>query len=324
MRDIFLSFVMYDADKAHTLSDLFRAQGWTVWLCSPADPPGYTLADLDKRELKGAKAIVALWSVEASILPKVREDLEELSPALPVLVLLDKAAPLPEFLPVRPFDLSDWNRSKSHAEMQNLLSHLHELIGTLPRPATLPASFEELSLAEIQESAGQAIWEGEAARSKDEARFEGVFISYRREVAAYARGLYDRLAAHFGREKVFFDMVSIPTGADFVEAITGAAESCAVMIVLISRQWAGSFGDAHGEEGDYVRLEVKTALAHKIPLVPITIQGASMPRTEDLPDDLKPIARRNACELRDVRWERDVEDLIPDLEKLLNGGIRPA
>src|SRR5215204_4891740 len=110
MSDIFLSYVIYDTGTARVLSDLFREQGWTVWLSSPVVDPGRTLAELDKRELKGAKVIVALWSLEGSRLATVREDLKELSAALPVIVLLDKnAAPLPEFLPVQPFDLSDWD-----------------------------------------------------------------------------------------------------------------------------------------------------------------------------------------------------------------------
>jgi len=321
MSDIFLSYTTYDEDKAKRLSALFREKGWTVWLGSPIIiDPDLNLAELDKKVLKRAKAIVALWSLEASALPTVREDLRQLSTALPVIVLLDKAAPLSDFSPISAFDLSDWDGMASHAELQSLLRHLRRLIVTSSRPAAPPAAFEELSLSEIQERASRSLKEGTVRWMTPDARLKGVFISYRRdEAAAYARGLYDRLAARFGRERVFLDMVNVSAGADFVEAITDAAESCAVMIVLISRQWAGSFDDAHREDGDYVRLEVTTALAHKIPLVPITIQGASMPRAKDLPDDLKPIARRNACELRDVRWERDVEDLILDLEKILKG-----
>ena len=129
--------------------------------------------------------------------------------------------------------------------------------------------------------------------------------------------MYKEPTARFSREQVFLDMVNIPAGADFVEAITGAAESCAIMVVLISRQWARAAGGGQGEEEDYVRLEVVAALGRKVPLIPILIQGASMPRAKELPDDLARIVRRNACELRDGRWERDVEDLILDLEKLL-------
>jgi hypothetical protein len=324
MSDIFLSYVLDDLDKADRLRTAFRQQGWTVWW-SPVtlfrSEAEVSEAEVLDRELKNAKVIVALWSRHAARGPfSVSGSLEHMSPALPVLVLLDKAEPPPEFLPVRPFDLSDWDGSESHVGLQILLRHLYELIPTPLRSAAPPASFEELSLSEIQEGARQAIKEGGVARSKDEARFGGVFISYRRnEAAAYAGRLYDRLTARFGRERVFIDMENVGRGEDFVEAITDAAESCAVMIALISRQWARATGGEQDEEEDYVRLEVAAALGRKIPLIPIMIQGASMPRAKELPDDLAPIARRNAFELRDARWERDVEDLILDLEKLLNG-----
>ncbi|HEX8502606.1 MAG TPA: TIR domain-containing protein [Pyrinomonadaceae bacterium] len=147
--------------------------------------------------------------------------------------------------------------------------------------------------------------------------FGGVFISYRRsEGAAYAGRLYDRLAPRFGKEQVFIDTENVGWGEDFVEVITEAAKSCAVMIVLISRGWARGH-DARTAQPDYVRLEVATALARKIRLVPILIQGASMPAPEELPEDLSPLLRRNALALSDARWERDVEDLIQTLENIL-------
>jgi len=150
--------------------------------------------------------------------------------------------------------------------------------------------------------------------------FSGVFISYRRnEAAAYARGLYDRLAKHFGREKVFIDTKNVAWGEDFVEAITAAAESCAVMLVLVSPRWLRGAGGQE-EVDDYVRLEVATALGRKIRVVPILIQGATMPAPKELPEDISLLARRNALMLSDdARWERDVEDLIETLESLVKG-----
>ena len=91
------------------------------------------------------------------------------------------------------------------------------------------------------------------------------------------------------------------------------------MIALISRGWSRGAGGGT-ELDDYVRLEVATALGRKIRVIPILIQGASMPKPKELPDDLAPLARLNAIPLSDdARWERDVEDLMKTLEKLLNG-----
>jgi hypothetical protein len=63
---------------------------------------------------------------------------------------------------------------------------------------------------------------------------KGIFISYRRQDAAgYAGRLYDRLASHFGAERVFMDVEGIEPGLDFVEALERAVASCEVLIVII-------------------------------------------------------------------------------------------
>ena len=59
------------------------------------------------------------------------------------------------------------------------------------------------------------------------------------------------------------------------------------------------------------------ALGRKIRVIPILIQGASLPTAPELSEDLSPQQRRNALALSDARWERDVEDLTKTLEGLL-------
>ena len=187
-------------------------------------------------------------------------------------------------------------------------------LGTLPPLEEIPSAFRPQPAAAAPPPPKA---EAKAEKPAGAGASTGVFISYRRsEAAAYARGLYESLVERFGRERVFLDLKNIGLGEDFVEAITAAAESCAVMIVLVSRGWSRG---AQGQEGvdDYVRLEVATALGRKIRVIPILIQGAAMPAPKDLPEDLAPLVRRNALALSDTRWERDVEDLIETLESLL-------
>ena len=65
-----------------------------------------------------------------------------------------------------------------------------------------------------------------------------IFINYRREdTAAYAGRLYDRLAAHFGKEGVFIDIDQIEPGEDFVEAINRKIDACNIAVVLIGPNW---------------------------------------------------------------------------------------
>jgi hypothetical protein len=72
-----------------------------------------------------------------------------------------------------------------------------------------------------------------------------------------------------------------------------------------------------------VRLEVAAALGRNIRVIPALIYGAPMPRTADLPDVLKPLARRNAHELSDKRFHYDVNQLIEVLDKVL-GAAKPS
>ncbi len=141
-----------------------------------------------------------------------------------------------------------------------------------------------------------------------------IFLSYRREdTGGHAGWLYDALGARFGAGEVFKDVDTIDLGADFAEAIEGAVRSCDVLVVLIGRIWLTA-ADAGGrrrldDPHDFVRIEIETALAAEIPVVPTTVQGASIPSAAELPPSLAPLAQRQGIELRDAAWRDDVERL---------------
>ena len=130
---------------------------------------------------------------------------------------------------------------------------------------------------------------------------QGIFISYRRQDAAgYAGRLYDRLAGHFGADRVFMDVEGIEPGLDFVDAIGRAVASCEVLIVIIGPGWLAT--DSTGKRRlddpkDFVRIETRAALARHIRVVPVLVDKAVMPLAEELPADLAPLVRRHAVEL---------------------------
>lgn len=152
----------------------------------------------------------------------------------------------------------------------------------------------------------------------------GIFISYRREDAAgHAGRLYDRLRERFGTDTVFIDVSGIEAGTDFVQAIERAVGSCDVLLIVIGRAWL-SCADAGGrhrleDADDFVRLEIVTALHREVRVIPVLIDGAPMPSAEALPDELKPLIRRQAVELRNSRWDVDVQGLITTLEATVSG-----
>jgi uncharacterized membrane protein YeaQ/YmgE (transglycosylase-associated protein family) len=151
---------------------------------------------------------------------------------------------------------------------------------------------------------------------------KGIFISYRRdESAGYAGRIADRFSEYFGEERVFRDIDSIEPGIDFAEAIESAVGSSEVLVAVIGRNWLTA-EDAAGHKrldnpDDFVRLEIAAALKRNIRVIPLLVQGASMPGTNELPDDLAPLGRRNAFELHDSSWTADIQRLTSTLERVI-------
>ena len=127
------------------------------------------------------------------------------------------------------------------------------------------------------------------------------------------------LVEHFPAEQVFKDVDSIEPGEDFVERITAAVASCDVLLALIGPQWL-TITDENGQRrldnpGDYVRLEIETALTRKIRVIPILVDDAQMPRVNELPATLAALVRRNAVEINPVTF--DTKRLIAAVQKTL-------
>ena len=146
-----------------------------------------------------------------------------------------------------------------------------------------------------------------------------IFINYRREDSIGIAGrLHDRLAQTFGQKNLFMD-VSIPLGVDFAADMNGRD----VVLVVISPNWL----DAKDETGrrrldnpdDFVAIEIAAALVRDIRVMPVLVDGAHMPKASELPDPIKPLARRNAVEIRNAQFGRDTEVLIEKIREALNG-----
>jgi hypothetical protein len=145
-----------------------------------------------------------------------------------------------------------------------------------------------------------------------------IFLSYRRQDSQSATGrLADDLEAHFGDDRVFRDH-EIVAGADFVEAIRRLVESATVLLVVVGPRWLSATDGAGrrrlDDRADFVRLEIELALAARVPIVPVLIEGAAMPGAGELPASLVEFARCQAVELSDKRWRYDVTTLIESLQ----------
>ncbi len=141
-----------------------------------------------------------------------------------------------------------------------------------------------------------------------------IFINYRRDdVAGVAGRLSDSLGRYFGDGRVFRDVDGIEAGANFEEVLKNTTQSADAMIVLIGRHWA-TVADAQGrprlhDPDDWVAREIAAALGKNIPVYPVLIESAQMPRADELPPSLQPLVRHNAVSISDHRWSSDVTRL---------------
>jgi hypothetical protein len=157
----------------------------------------------------------------------------------------------------------------------------------------------------------------------------GLFISYRRaDAQGWAGRLGEDLAQAFGDVARFFDLASIPPGADFIVEIERAVASADAVLVLIGPRWLDLRNEHDArrldDPNDVVAAEVSLALTRPAPVIPVLLGGATMPGVAALPEKLQSLARRNAFELSDSRWDYDRDRLFAALEASTSLNRRPA
>jgi hypothetical protein len=149
-----------------------------------------------------------------------------------------------------------------------------------------------------------------------------IVISYRRSDSAWtARSIFDRLAAHYGKDSVFMDIDSIPIGTDFREHIDKALPESDVLIAIVGPKWLGprDSGAARiNDEDDPVRIEIETALGCGIPIIPILVDGSRMPDPTELPASLAKFSFRNAAEVHAGRnFHQQIDQLLSSMDRTL-------
>ncbi len=148
-----------------------------------------------------------------------------------------------------------------------------------------------------------------------------IFICYRRgDSPDVAARIYDRLVQEFQTGNVYYDLDSIPFGADFRNHIESLLQTSDVMLVVIGPQWlrVKSGKRRIDDPGDYVRIEVEAALRRGIRVIPTLVGGAAIPSPNDLPDVIEPLAFRHGIPVRQD------PDFHGDMNRLINSLTRPA
>src|SRR5262245_63850302 len=66
---------------------------------------------------------------------------------------------------------------------------------------------------------------------------------------------------------------------------------------------------------DFVRIEIESALKQNKRVIPVLVGDTHMPRAEELPEPIRPLARRNAVRLSHERFRADAQGLIKRSEE---------
>jgi hypothetical protein len=106
-----------------------------------------------------------------------------------------------------------------------------------------------------------------------------------------------------------------------VQEINRAVGSTDVLLALIGDRWL-TISDDEGvrrldHPDDFVRIEIEAALSRDVRIIPILVDGATMPSAAELPRSLAPLAHRQALELSPSRFQSDTSRLLTVLEKTL-------
>ena len=102
-------------------------------------------------------------------------------------------------------------------------------------------------------------------------------------------------------------------GRDFVEVLTERVRRCDALIAVIGRNWVASADKDNrrriDDPDDFVRIEIEAALKREVRVIPVLVDGAPMPKANDLPESLRKLARRQRIEISHTSFDADVERL---------------
>ncbi|MFO7661110.1 MAG: TIR domain-containing protein [Chloroflexota bacterium] len=154
-----------------------------------------------------------------------------------------------------------------------------------------------------------------------------IFLSYRRaDSGDIIEPIAAKLAARFGEENIFRDVVSIELGARFRDVITDAVNHSDALIAVIGERWL-SLTNESGQRrldlpDDLVRIEIETALNNaKVLVIPLAVSGARIPNASDLPQSIRDLAMRNGGVVGNAaQFAGDMARLINGLDR---GSITP-
>jgi hypothetical protein len=123
-------------------------------------------------------------------------------------------------------------------------------------------------------------------------------------------------------------LIAFPSVWIFVSNVQKALLENDVLLAIIGPKWSGGGKGSYtriNDDNDPVRIEVETALKRGIPVVPVLVGGAIMPKPVTLPPDLQELSFRNAAQIDSGRdFHQQMDRLIRSMDQMLEGKSESA
>ena len=140
-----------------------------------------------------------------------------------------------------------------------------------------------------------------------------IFVNYRRgDARDGAARLRDKLAATLGDADVFMDVDNLLAGERFDLKLQEALASAGMFLAVIgAHSMAEGLLEARAASGerDFVREEIAAALTTSMPVIPVTMDRAPLPKPASLPEDIRDLVLYHKHNIAYESFGRDVAAL---------------
>jgi YARHG domain/TIR domain len=149
-----------------------------------------------------------------------------------------------------------------------------------------------------------------------------IMVSYRRvDQEDMAGRIADFLMRKYGEDSVFFDVDSIPAGAEYLDLIRTTIAGCDAVVAVIGPHWLRKVADDNssrpGNPTDYVKIEIETAREYRKPIFPVLVNEVTMPAPSDLPETLRFLSAYNAARVTSEDFRYHMTRLTTSIDSKL-------
>ncbi len=146
-----------------------------------------------------------------------------------------------------------------------------------------------------------------------------IFINYRRDDRApIALNIAQYLERVFGATSIFIDIDRLRAGEQFPQVLEKRLSECRVMLAIIGPNWFNAVDDSGrrrlDEPDDWVRLEIARALARNVRVIPVLVDGVTLPKKSALPEDIRSLVDRQGFTLTNpAAFRHEIAGLVRDI-----------